>query len=65
MKVSDKEMKDIKESLMMEYTEIETDEMIKNANIQRSSVGVNVTYDNGYQDKFITITKLVHRQDLV
>ena len=63
--VSKKEIKDIKDSLMMEYTKSETDEMIKNATIQRSAKGVNVTYDNGCTDKFITTTNLVHTQDLV
>jgi hypothetical protein len=65
MNASKKEMKDIKASLMMEFSEIETDEMLKNATIERSDKGVNVKYDNGYTDKFITITKLVHTQDLV
>ncbi|MBM25172.1 MAG: hypothetical protein CL760_05715 [Chloroflexi bacterium] len=52
------------ESLMVEYSTSEVLEMLNTAVFSVIDNGYNVTYENGVEDKFVFVQKLVHESDV-
>jgi hypothetical protein len=58
-----KDIKDITESLLDEYTENEIEEMLDKASFLPLPVGFIVTYESGTIDQFVSVNKLIHVDD--
>lgn len=52
------------ESLMVAYSTSEAREMLNTAVFSVIDNGYKVTYENGVEDKFIFVQKLVHESDV-
>lgn len=52
------------ESLMVAYSTSEVHEMLNTAVFSVIDNGYKVTYENGVEDKFVFVQKLVHESDV-
>jgi hypothetical protein len=52
------------ESLMVAYSNSEAREMLNTAVFSVIDNGYKVTYENGVEDKFVFVQKLVHESDV-
>lgn len=64
LKITEKDLNQIRESLRSEYDDAEISDMLKDAKMEKSKDGITVNYRNGAKDVFLYTSVLMHDSDL-